>query len=125
MSCASCCCGPSASAAAPRTKSPAPSAVESRIADSFHRMFRCIFALQPRRAPLARIQTRGRAFCKPASPAVFTEYPVLFRVLHRNYLDLDQESGIGQRRDADNGASRHVRLAAAEKTASMKALKSI
>ena len=36
-------------------------------------------------------------------------------ILHGSYLDLDQESGIGQRRDADNGARRQVRLAAAEK----------
>ena len=40
---------------------------------------------------------------------------MLLRILHGDYLDLDQEAGIGERRNADNGARRQVRLAAAEK----------
>src|SRR5882724_963827 len=39
----------------------------------------------------------------------------LFCILDRDHLDLDQETGIGERGDAENGSCRQVGLAAAEK----------
>src|SRR5258708_38052906 len=63
------------------------------------------------------------------SPQVRSEGEVaaLFRISGRDHFDLDQKSGIGECRDADNGPCRQIGLTAAEelRVALHESLKSI
>src|SRR6478735_7893634 len=108
MSCASCWSGVRLSAlAAPETERNAQSVVDSR---SERIPFRCT---APSRF-FPAIETANAPLCKRSSPAPSAYHAGLFRILHRDHLDLHQEAGIGKRGDAEHRARGQIGLAATE-----------
>ena len=74
--------------------------------------------LDNRHDPLHRGGVQYVAWLRCLNTAVstspFLRTTLLFGVLHRHHLDLDQKAGIGECGDADHGSRRQIRLAAAE-----------
>src|ERR1700738_3255252 len=123
MSNASCCCGLNASAATDPDAMPTDITAAASAAQERRRREYLRNAMAPRWI------VRNMALscdCRPDRLRQITRRPtrlqtrrtsgpaILFDILDGDDLDLDQESGIGQRRDANNGPCRQIGLTAAE-----------
>src|SRR5579883_1393677 len=109
MSRANCCCGLNSSARPGIASSSAASAVETRAKRWKDRGISHSVGLGS-----DQFLAAAAVVCKPASSPLYAAAHHLFRILHRDDLDLDQEARISERGDADHRTRRQVGLAAAE-----------